>query len=171
MRTQKTRISLPSRVGDAGCPCVRASIGTASHSTALAFSFSRTMLNAGRSTEKCASLSSRGVAVLLMSCEVSPKCTNSLTSDRPNWSSFSFMKYSTALTSWFVVRSISFTFCASVSLKDSKIDLRSSGKSVGDTLLSCGNGNLHKAIKYSVSTRSRYRISAASEKKGLSTEV
>ncbi len=53
------------------------------------------------------------MAVLLMSCDVRPKWTNSLHDWRPSASIFSLRMYSTAFTSWLVVRSISFTRSAS----------------------------------------------------------
>ena len=46
-RSTKTMNSFPSEVGDAGCPCVRASIGTPRHSSAMAASLSRTSSTAG----------------------------------------------------------------------------------------------------------------------------
>lgn len=57
------------------------------------------------------------MAVLLMSCEVSPKWTNSLNSASPSASIFSLRMYSMAFTSWFVVASISFTRAASAGEK------------------------------------------------------
>jgi hypothetical protein len=50
----------------------------------------------------------RGMAVLLMSCEVSPKWIHSFNSPIPALSSCSFKKYSTAFTSWLVIDSICF---------------------------------------------------------------
>ena len=54
-----------------------------------------------------------GTAVLLMSWEVSPKWMNSLKACRPSSSNFSLSRYSTALTSWLVIFSMSLIRCAS----------------------------------------------------------
>ena len=55
------------------------------------------------------------MAVLLMSCEVSPKWINSKNGSTDKPASFSLMKYSTAFTSWLVVASMAFTRSASAS--------------------------------------------------------
>ena len=41
----------------------------------------------------------------------------------------------------------------------------------GFTLFNCGKGTSHKAMKYSISTNTRYLINASSEKKGASEMV
>ena len=116
-RSTYTRISLPKRVGDAGWPCVCASIEMFFHSSALDFRFSIRSFRAGKYVFSIASLNECGIEVLLMSWDVRPKCINSLWSARPNLSNSSLMKYSTAFTSWFVMLSISLIRWASSCLK------------------------------------------------------
>ena len=48
-----------------------------------------------------------------MSWDVNPKWINSLNSERDKSSNFSLIKYSTALTSWLVIDSISLILIAS----------------------------------------------------------
>ena len=45
------------------------------------------------------SFNDKGIAVLLISCEVRPKCINSDHFPQPDWKNFSLRKYSTAFTS------------------------------------------------------------------------
>src|SRR6478609_1905743 len=90
---------------------------------------------------------------------------NSLYCSNPNLSKAALMKYSTALTSWFVVFSVSFIQSASSVEKFSYIS-RNFGYRFLSTPANCGKGNSHKAIKYSISTNTRYLIRASSEKKG-----
>ena len=112
-RSTKTPISLPKRVGEAGCPWVLASIGTSCHSILKSFNFEVKVIKDGIYTFSKASFVESGIAVLLMSCEVSPKWMNSLCWDNPKLSNAFLMKYSTAFTSWLVTFSVSLIQSAS----------------------------------------------------------
>ncbi len=72
-RSTNTCISLPSRVGEAGCPCVRASMGIPSHWVASSPSRRTVCSSTGRIWVCMHSFSNSGMAVLLTSCEVRPK--------------------------------------------------------------------------------------------------
>jgi len=82
---------------------------------------------------------------------------------RPAASHFSLRKYSTALTSWFVVRSISLHRRASASEKSAATDRHAASQSPTRTPRSSATVSLRE-MRYSTSTRTRYLISAASEK-------
>ena len=110
------------------------------------------------------SLISRGIAVLLMSCDVSPKWINSENFSYPSISNFFFKKYSTAFTSWFVIVSIFFISRASLSLNSRYIFLKCLSFWLFQPLNSLIS-NLDREIKYSISIFSLYLISAFSEKK------
>ena len=69
----------------------------------------------GNTTCSVARFNESGTAVLLTSCDVKPKWTNSFHAPTPNCSMASLTKYSTAFTSWLVMRSLSFTHWASAS--------------------------------------------------------
>ena len=58
-RSTKTPISFPNRVGEAGCPCVLANIGTAAHSTLRSFSLETKPINDGKYTFSNASFVER----------------------------------------------------------------------------------------------------------------
>ena len=98
-----------------------------------------------------------------MSCEVKPKWTNSREDDKPKAFILSLIKYSTALTSWLVVFSISLTAKASDSEKF-VYRLLNSGYSSLLTSESCGRGISQSEMKYSTSIFTLYLIKAASEK-------
>jgi hypothetical protein len=153
-RSTNTASSLPRRVGEAGCPWVRASMGTSAQASARSRRSSSTAPSAGPMDPSQASLRDRGTAVLLMSWEVSPKWMNSRNADRPSRSKASLRKYSTALTSWLVVRSISFTRRAS-SMEKSRYILRRSSNRPGSRAARGGRGSSRRAMKYSTSTRTR----------------
>ena len=88
------------------------------YSTASALIASIRLRISGRITFSRASLSIRACDVLLMSSEVHAKWKNSFTACSSGTSAtFSFRKYSTAFTSWLVVRSISLIRRASSSEK------------------------------------------------------
>ena len=74
------------------------------------------------------------------------------------------MKYSSALTSWFVIFSICFISTAYSVVKFS-YNFLSFLKLFGSKSISSGSFNSQSAIKYSISTSKRYLISASSEKK------
>jgi len=104
-----------------------------------------------------------------MSSEVQAKCTNSSAGASPASSlSFSLMKYSTALTSWLVVASISLTRAASATPK-SPASLRSRAAASGASgSSSTMPGSSARASNHSTSTRIRALIRPNSEKIGLS---
>ena len=106
-------------------------------------------------------------AQLLMSSEVHAKCTNSKTrssSFEPDWTSFSLMTYSTAFTSWFVVRSTFFTKAASSTVNCVAIFSRTSLASgeKGVTSTTCGIRERHCSQR--ISTRTRALMSPYSER-------
>ena len=153
-RAVTTASSLPTVVGEAGWPCVCASIGTLAHSFAIAAIFAVISSIAARSTF----LPSRSMSacdMLLMSSLVQAKWMNS-----PRFSSevpftFSLRKYSTAFTSWFVVFSMSLTRCASATENSDAIarsTLRSFAESGLHSLISFAS---HRASSHVHSTRTR----------------
>jgi hypothetical protein len=81
------------------------------------------------------------------------------------------MKYSTALTSWFVVRSISFTRAASATLKPSasarSFAVAAAEKAGSSTM----PGSAASASSHSTSTFTRARIRPYSEKIGRSAST
>jgi len=92
MRSENTISSLPSVVGEAGCPCVRASMEIFFHRRASWCKCFCTLSNAGRYSCSIQFFHASGKAVLLMSCEVSAKCIHSFASFAPNFSSWAFKK-------------------------------------------------------------------------------
>ena len=170
-RAETTASSLPTVVGEAGCPCVCASIGTFAHAFAISATFAVASSIAARSTF----LPSRSISacdMLLMSSLVQAKWTNSsvFAPFAPNaGASFSLRKYSTALTSWFVVLSMSFTRCASAS---------ENSAATRSTALACADVRRHSATPLSAasalshvhSTRTRRLTSPYSEKTSCSSE-
>ena len=165
MRSTNTMISLPTRVGVAAWPCVLASMVTSSYSMAMARIFLSTpSRSVGRYTCSTNSLVASGIAVLLTSCDVRPKWTNSRYSDRPMPSMADFTKYSMALTSWFVTRSVALIVSASATLKSVYTARRALfWAAVRATPESSGRAP-NSAMKYSISTRTRYLCKLDSEK-------
>ena len=105
-------------VGLAVCPWVRLSMGTAAYSWAMARIFSITASSAGSITCSRAARSCSAWLVLLMSSLVQAKCTNSLAARSSGRASKrDLIQYSTALTSWLVVFSMSLIALASASEK------------------------------------------------------
>ncbi len=98
-----------------------------------------------------------------MSWDVSPKWINSLNCESPKLSNSSFIRYSTAFTSWFVTLSICFILFAESIEKSLYRFLKSLNLSEGNSL-SWLKGIWHKLIKYSTSTFILYFINADSEK-------
>ena len=107
--------------------------------------------------------------MLLMSSLVQAKWMNSARDARLVSFTFSFRKYSTAFTSWFVVRSISFTRRASAREKSAAIACsaaRSPDESAGHSAISAAS---HKASSQAHSTRTRRLISPNSEKTSVNS--
>ena len=128
--------------------------------------FSNSFINSvssGYRTSSSAFFIENGTAVLLISWDVNPKWINSLNSESDNSLNFSLMKYSTALTSWFVIDSISLILIASSEEKLEYIFLRVSNFSEGKWF-NCVIELLQSAIKYSISTWIRNLINDDSEK-------
>ena len=112
--------SLPTVVGLAVWPWVRDSIGTAANSRAIAVRVATRPSSAGSSTCSRAAFNIKAWLVLLMSSLVHAKCTNSPAARNSGWpSKRALSQYSTALTSWLVVFSMSLMACASPSEKRS----------------------------------------------------
>ena len=114
-------ISLPSVVGDAVWPCVRDSIGCAASACAMPRSFAISASSVGSSTS-CARVAQHQrvgevVDVLAGAGEVDEFERRGRARRRPPMRSL--MKYSTALTSWLVVRSIALMRAASATEKSS----------------------------------------------------
>jgi len=102
-----------------------------------------------------------------MSSLVQAKCTNS-SAGPSSASSFrrSLMKYSTALTSWLVVRSISFTRAASATEKPSANARRRPEAAAEKAGSSTMPGSAASASSHSTSTRTRALTRPYSEKIG-----
>ena len=81
------------------------------------------------------------------------------------------MKYSTALTSWLVVRSISFTRAASATLKPSARARRRAAAASEKGASSVMPASAARASSHSTSTRTRARTSPYSEKIGRSASA
>ena len=107
-----------------------------------------------------------------MSSLVQAKCTNS-SAGASSASSFScsLMKYSTALTSWLVVPSISFTRAACTGLKPSARARRRVVAASENAASSTMPGSLDSASSHSTSTLTRALISPYSEKIGRSAST
>ena len=159
-------ISLPSVLGDAGWPCVRDSKGTLAFSRASSVNTESTFRSCGKSTSSRAPRNIKPCEVLLISSEVQAKWMNSLAfnrSERP--ATFSFKKYSTALTSWLVTASISLMRWASASEKF----CGSESKKASSAVLILGTSGRPAAANANnqwISTNTRWRIKAASESQG-----
>mmetsp|Transcript_47746 Transcript_47746/g.121821 ORF Transcript_47746/g.121821 Transcript_47746/m.121821 type:complete len:203 (+) Transcript_47746:768-1376(+) len=118
-------ISLPMVVGEAVWPCVRLSIGTSANSFAIEASSAMIWSISGSTSPSTAERSWSAWLRLLMSSLVHAKCVNSSTLASSSLAAnLSFSTYSTALTSWLVVRSTSFTACASAKLQFTVISSR-----------------------------------------------
>ncbi len=102
-----------------------------------------------------------------MSSLVQAKCTNS-SAGASSASSFScsLMKYSTALTSWLVVRSISFTRAAWAGLKRAASSRRRATAASENGASSTMPGSAASASSHSTSTTMRALIRPYSEKIG-----
>src|SRR3989338_4771335 len=107
--------------------------------------------------------------MLLVSSDVRAKCTHSILSLSDVFESFSFKKYSTALTSWLVVFSIVLIRLKSFSVILYRFLTFAISRVVNFFkwvfLIS------ERAIKYSPSIITRYFIRASSEKYGASARV
>mmetsp|Transcript_5301 Transcript_5301/g.9544 ORF Transcript_5301/g.9544 Transcript_5301/m.9544 type:complete len:225 (-) Transcript_5301:297-971(-) len=105
-------------VGLAVWPWVRLSMGTSANSFAMAASSVMICSIIGSTSPVTASRSCSAWLRLLMSSEVHAKWVNSNTLLSSSFAAnLSFSTYSTAFTSWLVVRSTSFTACASSTLQ------------------------------------------------------
>ena len=135
----KTAISLLSRVGEAGWPWVLDNMGVLAWASESSDKASKTSSKCGRYTLWRDSFIDKGMAVLLISWEVKPKWMNSLYLPKSSLSNSFLIKYSTALTSWLVVFSISLISLASSSEKCLYM-LRKSSKILVLSCWSCGSG-------------------------------
>ena len=123
-RATTLAISLPTVVGLAVWPCVRLSIGTSASACARASSLSDDAVERRQQHLVARGRSISAWLVLLMSSLVHAKCTNSAAAASAGWLSAAAVQrdlsqYSTALTSWLVVASMSLIACASASEKRS----------------------------------------------------
>ena len=147
---------------------MRLSIGTSASARAWSRKRAISLSMAGSSTSARAACSIRPWLVLLMSSLVQAKCTNSpaalssaMASKRP------LSQYSTAFTSWLVVRSMSLIACASASEKRSTSP-RSSPRAASDSGLNSLKPASDKAMNHSISTCTRRCISPNSDSNGRS---
>ena len=99
-----------------------------------------------------------------MSSEVQAKWTNSERDSSEVPRSFSLMAYSTALTSWLVVASISLTRAASVCEKSAAMESRSRASSGESAFASAMPGSAHSAFSQATSTATRRFMRPYSEK-------
>ncbi len=107
-----------------------------------------------------------------MSSLVQAKCTNSSAGPSSASSlSCSLMKYSTALTSWLVVRSISLTRAACATLKSSARARRRCAAAGENGASSAMPGSAASASSHSISTLTRALIRPYSEKIGRSAST
>ena len=156
--------SFPSVVGDAGWPCVRDIMGVSASSVALPTMTSMISSMNGRTTST-PERSMRAWERLLMSSEVHAKCVNSMMDLSSGcWTSLSLMTYSTALTSWLVVRSTFLTSAASAGEKSARNFSRKAlaSSESGGTSVICGMEASFWSHRTSTITRARTR--AYSEK-------
>ncbi len=152
-------ISLPRVVGEAVWPWVRESIGWAACSSARRATSSATRCIIGSSALR-PSVSITPWERLLMSSLVQAKCTNSVTACSSGWSAiFSLMKYSTALTSWLVVRSMALMRSASATEKSRISPSRKAVASAesGGTSVTPGSSARRSSQRISTMTRARIR--------------
>ena len=107
-------ISLPTVVGLAVWPWVRLSMGTSAKAWAMLRKRRSTRSSSGKTTMSRAVRNCKAWLVLLMSSLVQAKCTNSaLRNNSGRASNLDLSQYSTALTSWLVVFSMSLIACPS----------------------------------------------------------
>jgi hypothetical protein len=99
-----------------------------------------------------------------MSSEVQAKWRRGARSAIDVAASFWRRKYSTALTSWFVVASIAFTAAASSTEKPSAMRCSAAASSAESARASGMPGSSHSARSHAISTRTRRWIRPASEK-------
>src|SRR5690606_12831087 len=164
-RTRTLAISLPSVVGEAVWPWVRESMGRAACSCASARRRAAICAIVGSRTSSRAARSISAWEVLLMSSDVQAKWMNSLTrASSASPATVSRRKYSTALTSWLVTRSMALIRAASASPKHSTTP-RSRALPSGETGAKPGMPASDRAMSHSTSTRTRSRMKAASEAK------
>ena len=156
--------SLPSVVGDAGWPCVRDIMGV----SASALAMSAIVLTISSMKGVTAATPERSMSAcdrLLMSSDVQAKCTNSITAASSGCcTSLSLMTYSTALTSWLVVRSTFFTSAASAGENSSRNFSRNALASSDRGGTSVTSGMAASLCSQRTSTMTRARTSAYSEK-------
>ena len=114
-RATTLAISLPSVVGVAGWPCVRASIGSVGMRVRQRAQIGDDVAQRAAAARRAAPRRARApCARLLMSSDVHAKWMNSATRATSGTAAKrSFSQYSTALTSWLVCRSIALTRAAS----------------------------------------------------------
>ena len=156
-------------VGVAGWPCVRDSIGTAALACASDFSAAAISRRAGNRIADRASASIRPYARLLMSSDVQAKWMNSATPVISGMSAKrSFNQYSTAFTSWLVVRSIALTRAASAGENDSLADSSAVRAAAPNGAISAMRGSSDSATSQAISTRTRARMSPCSLKQPAS---
>ncbi len=106
--------------------------------------------------------------VLLMSSLVHAKCTNSPAAFSSGWlQKRDFSQYSTALTSWLVVFSMSLMACASSSEKRTTRP-RSSPRAASDSGLNSAKPASDSAMNHSTSTCTRRCIRPNSDSSGRS---
>mmetsp|Transcript_1814 Transcript_1814/g.2880 ORF Transcript_1814/g.2880 Transcript_1814/m.2880 type:complete len:252 (+) Transcript_1814:923-1678(+) len=167
MRCTTLASSLPTVVGVAGWPCVCESIGTSASSCAMPVSFVSSSASMGRRTSSRASATISAYDRLLMSSEVHAKWKNSSCDASAELAppKCSLRKYSTALTSWLVVRSMFFTRSACSTVKP----VVASDSSAATVAASNGwrkvkDGSSARRRSQRISTRTRCLMSAYSEK-------
>ncbi len=93
--------------------------------------------------------------MLLMSSDVQAKCTNSAAGPKPIPASFSFRKYSTALTSWLIARSMSLIRVTSAGPKSTTQPLSTAAVSGGIGASSTMSGSAARSSSHSTSTAKR----------------
>ena len=165
-RATTLAISLPTVVGLAVWPCVRDSIGTAASVCAICVSLPISPSRPGSSTCSRAAFSISAWLVLLMSSLVQAKWMNSdaaFSSGRDSQRDFS--QYSTAFTSWLVVRSMSLMACASGSAKRTTRP-RSRPRAASDKGLNSLKPASDSAMNHSTSTCTRRCIRPNSDSSG-----
>ena len=167
-RATTLAISLPTVVGLAVWPWVRLSIGMAANWCAMSRSLPMMPSNAGSMTSSRAALSISAWLVLLMSSLVQAKCTNSEAASSSGWpSKLRLIQYSTAFTSWLVVRSMALMASASVSLNFFTSRRRRLRAALDSGLNSLKPASLN-AMNHSTSTCTRRCISPYSDSSGRS---
>ena len=159
--------SFPIVVGDAGCPCVRASIGMSANVSARSAIAANRFSKDGCKTSRDAPAIIRPIAKLLMSHEVHPKWASDCKCERSWARRRSRNQYSAALTSWRVDCSCRLTSSAA------------SGRAASSERISSADGGVflenensgNSVLSHSISTSNRWRISARSPKRSASGRV